>query len=228
MVGTTNQNLTIAQKVAIYWLKTIDPTLFLFNRLKSISQYVRLIAYTGLILYLYFFLKFTNSLIGGYFNGAPMPEVWYAVGNIIYYGVLIGAVLLYTLESAYNLDVAQIFAEIKARKQLVKQNKLQFWRLRNMHFFLRILLYFAFFMFCLFVIQMSAFAMFADVFASAKNTPETHQQIALFMREYESFTRWFTFIYIIGVLILDYFIHKKRLVAKFAKAETEVPHENIA
>jgi hypothetical protein len=225
MVGTTAQKLTLTQKVAIFWLKTIDPKLFLFKPLKSVNQGLRLIAYTGLILYLYFFLKFTNSLIGGYFNSAPMPEAWYAVGNIIYYGILLGAGLIFTLESVYKLDVAQVLSDIKAKKKFIKQNKLQFWRLRNMHFFFRILIYFVFFMLCLFIVQMSALAMFADIFASAKNTPETHQQIALFMHEYERFSRWFTFIYIIGVLFLDYFVHKKRLIARL-KTETEVQNEN--
>jgi hypothetical protein len=226
MVGTTAQKLTLTQMVAVYWLKTIDPRLLLFKPLKSVNQGLRLTAYTGLILYLYFFLQFSTSLIGGYFDTAPMADVWYSLGDIIYYGILVGAVLIFTLESVYKLDVAQILSDIKTRKQFVKQNKLQFWRLRNMHFFFRMLLYFAFYMSCLFVIQMSAFALFADIFVAAKNTPETHQQIALFIHEYESFTRWFTFLYFTGVLILDYFIHKKRVIARFAKAETEVQNEN--
>lgn len=202
--------LTLTQKVAIFWLKNIDSQLILFNQLKTLHQGFRLFLYAALIVFAIFFMKFVSSLVGGYFESAPMPEWWYFVGNIIFYSVVTGAFLIVSLETVFNIDVFQILANMKEQKRLKKEQKLQKWRLRNMNIFARIAIYISFYVFCIFVIQMGAFGLFVDVFSNAANTPETQNQISIFIQEYESFSRWFTFIYIISGLTLDYFVGKKR------------------
>lgn len=218
-----NKKLTLTQTVAIYWLKSIDSSLILYKQLKSLPQAYRLFLYAALIGFLYFALKFAGSIIGGYFDTAPMPEVWYFLGDIVFYGVIIGMLLIPTLESLNNCDVPQVLADEKAKAANIKAKKLQFWRLRNMNIFVRILIYIFFYMFLVFILQLSFVGLMLDV---AQTTTLTQEHIQTLNNEYENTLRWITFVYLLSALALDYFVNKKRLSVKQSK--TEVQHEIAA
>lgn len=200
--------LTMIQKIAIFWLKKIDNSLFLFEILQAMSQVFRFLFYIGLIGFTIFGMKFISSFVD--FSDAPIAGVWAFLGNFIFYGVIVGAALVLSLESVIKLDVAQIFRDDKAKKTEIKANKLQKWRLKNMNIFIRIVIYISFYIFAIFIIQISAQGAFIDIFATAPNNAETQKQITIFMDEYDSFVKWFTFLYIISGLTLDYFVNKKR------------------
>lgn len=151
----------------------------------------------------------------------PEPPLWQILGDIIFYGVIVGMILILALESVYKLDVAQNIADIKLQKQEIKAQKMQRWRLRNMNIFLRIFIYISLYMFAIFIIQISAQAAFVDIFAIAPDNAETKKQIAFFMSEYDSLIKWFTFLYIIGGLSVDYFVLKNRAKRR------EVQHETV-
>lgn len=212
------KNLTLTQKVAIKWLKNVDVSLFIFKFLKDLSFPLRALFYAGIIAFTIFALLFAGSFIS--FRDAPLAPVWELVGDIIFYGTIAGMALILTVESAIKLDVAQILADLKEQKKRKKEQKLQRWRLRNMNIWMRIFIYISLYTFLLLVIQISAQGAFIDLFATAPNTPETQKQISLFVKEYDTFVKWFTFIYIISGLTLDYFVGKKRATQK-----REVHHE---
>lgn len=210
------------QKVAIVWLKNIDSQLILFNQLKTLNQGFRFFLYAALIIFAFFFMKFVSSLVGGYFESAPMPGLWYFIGNIIFYSVVAGAFLIVSLEAVFNLDVAQIFKDKKAKKAEIGAKKLQRFRLRNMNIFLRIFIYISLYMFMFFIIETSANGAYNDIFGMAPNNEITQAQKIYFISEYNKFVQWFTFLYIISGLTLDYFVNKKR-TQKRMEAQNAVP-----
>ncbi|MCK9455197.1 hypothetical protein [Sulfurimonas sp.] len=212
-------NLTLTQKVAIKWLKNVDSSLFIFKFLKDLEFGFRALFYAGIIAFTVFALIFASSFIN--FADAPLAPFWEAVGDIIFYGTIAGMTLILTLESILKLDVAQILKDLKENERLKKEQKLQKWRLRNMPIYARIFIYISLYTFFLFIIQISAQGAFIDLFSTVPNTPETQKQISLFVKEYDTFVKWFTFIYVISGLTLDYFVSKKRAAQKM-----EVQHEN--
>lgn len=204
------------QKIAIFWLQKIDSQLLLYKQLISLPQAFRIFLYAALVGFTYFALKFTTSIIGGYFDTAPMPEAWYFLGNVIFYTVMVGMSLIFTLESLNNCNVPQIFAEIKQKKAEIKAKKLQFFRLRNMHIFFRILIYIFFYMFLVFLLQTSFISLMIDI---AQTTTLNQEQLQNLSNEYKNILGWFTFIYLLSALGLDYTVNKKRAQTKGAKHE---------
>lgn len=219
-------NLTLIQRVAIWWMKNVDSSLVIFKLLRDYSFPVRLLFYSGLIGFTIFGMIFISLIVGYFFSYEDVPGLadWQLLGNIIFYGVIAGTTLITTLESVYKLDVPQILADIKEQKQEIKAKKLQRWRLRNINIFWRIFIYISLYMFMLFIILTSANGHYDDIFGMAPNTAERQKQIAFFINEYDTFVKWFTFLYLISGLTLDYFVSKKR--AERAKKE-EVQDETV-
>lgn len=217
-------NLTLTKRVALLWLKNVDRSLVIFKLLRDYPFPVRLLFYSGLIGFTIFGMIFISFFVGYFFSYEDVPGLgyWQLMGNIIFYSVIVGMMFIMTLESVYKLDVAQILADIKEQKAEIKAKKLQKWRLRNMSIFLRIFIYLSLYMFCLFIIQTSAQGAFIDIFGTAPDNAETQSQIAIFVNEYDVFVKWFTFIYIIAGLTLDYFVSKKR-----AQRRIEVQNETL-
>ena len=205
------------QKIALTWLKNIDRSLIIYNMLRDYSLPVRLLFYAALSGFTTFGMIFAASFIN--IHTAPEPFVW--LGKLLYWGVIVGMGLIISLESVYKLDVAQIFRDGAKQKQDIKAQKLQFWRLRNMPIYARILIYILFYMSLSLIIQTSAQGAFVHLFLNAPNTPDTQMHINSFIAEYDSFLKWFTFIYIISGLTLDYFVSQKRAAKKVEAVSDE-------
>lgn len=212
--------LTLIQKIAITWLKNIDSNLLLFNTIKSLNQGFRVFFYIGLVAFTSLAMFFAMSLID--FSTSQFSNLLTLLTQIVCCGVIIGISLIFTLESVIKLNIAQIFQEQKDKKEYIRAQKLQFWRLRNMNLFVRILVYLSFYLFCMFIIQIASMGAFIEIFAATSGA-NAEKQIALFIQSYESFLQWFTFIYLISGLTLDYFVNKK--IAQKAK---EAQNENNA
>lgn len=211
-------NLTLTQRVAIFWLKHVDNSLILYKSLNEFSFPFRVLFYAGLIASTVFGMVFADRFISFDDNHFVLQFMI----DIVFYGVIIGMMLILTLESVHKLDVPQILTDIKEQKAEIKAKKLQKYRLRNMNIFLRIFIYISLYMFCLFIIQTSAQGAFIDIFATAPKNEVTKAQMVVFEKEYDAFVQWFTFIYIISGLTLDYFVLKNR-----AKRRTEVQNETL-
>lgn len=206
------------QKVAIYWLKTIDSQLLLYKQLISLPQAFRIFLYAALVSFTYFALKFATSIIGGYFDTAPMPEAWYFLGDIIFYTVMVGMSLIFTLESLNNCNVPQIFVDIKQKKAEIKAAKGEKWRLTNLPIFFRILIYIFFYMFLVFIFQISFIGLMIDI---AQTTTLNQEQLQALSDEYKNILGWFSFFYLLSALGLDYTVNKK-IAQKTKEAQNEI------
>ena len=206
------KNLTLTQKVAIKWLKNVDSSLFIFKFLKDLEFGFRALFYAGIIAFTVFALVFAGSFIN--FEDAPLAPVWQFVGDVIFYGTISGMALILTLESAIKLDVAQILKDLKEQKRIKKEQKLQKWRLRNMNIWMRIFIYISLYTFFLLIIEVSSLSAYIDIFGMAPNNEIVQSQKELFASEYNKFVQWYTFIYLVSGLTLDYFVSKKRATQK--------------
>lgn len=202
------------QKIAIFWLQKIDSQLLLYKQLISLPQAFRIFLYAALVGFTYFALKFTTSIIGGYFDTAPMPEAWYFLGDIIFYTVMVGMSLIFTLESLNNCNVPQIFVDIKQKKAEIKAAKGEKWRLTNLPIFFRILIYIFFYMFLVFIFQISFIGLMIDI---AQTTTLSQEQLQALSDEYKNILGWFSFIYLLSALGLDYTVNKKKSSNKRGK-----------
>ena len=207
------------QKVAVVWLKNVDAGLALFNAIRSFTAPIRALFYVGIIAFTAFGLVFIKSFIPATYAIEP----WITLGNIIFYGTLTGMIAIVTLESVIKLDVKQIIAAQKAEKQDIIEAKKQWWRLRNMRFIARLGIYITVYIMITLYLNIIAQSAFYHVFALAPNTPLVQQQVIAFMNDFNFLMKVFTFLYMIAVFILDYFVQKNRNLS-FAK-EKEVENE---
>lgn len=214
-----NIKLNPTQRVALLWLKNVDNSLILYNAIKSLNSKTRALFYIGVIAFTAFGLLFLKSFI----PASYMFEPWLTIGNIIFYGTIVGMIAIVTLESVIKLDVKQIIEAKKAEKQKIKNEKKQWWRLRNMRFISRLGIYITVYIMITLYLNIIAQGAFYHVFATAPNTPLVQQQVVVFMNDFNFLMKVFTFIYMIMVFILDYFVQKNRNLA--ATKEKEVQNE---
>lgn len=214
-----NIKTNLIQKIAIVWLKNIDTGLTLFNAIKTLTAPIRALFYVGIIAFTIFGLYFIKSFI----PASYMIEPWMTVGNIIFYGTTIGMIAILSLESVIKLDVKQIIEAQKAEKQTIMDEKKQWWRLRNMRFISRLGVYISLYIILTLYLNIIAQGAFVHVFALAPNTPLVQQQVIAFMEDFNFLMKVFTFVYMIMVFILDYFVQKNRNLA--VAKEREVANE---
>lgn len=196
------KNLTIAQRIALKWLATIDSNTALYLLLKSQHPALRAFFYSVLIVGTFIISKIGLSfldLLNSTTYIALIPS--FGVAGIVFY------------ESIFKLDIEDILKDILKEKRektlFIKNHKLQKWRLQNMPWFLRVFLYFIFFVFFQQFIQLaSVFAFFSTAI-----TP-TETQTTQFLTEFQSFMKYFTVAFIIAIAALEFFVKKNKRKAK--------------
>jgi polyferredoxin len=113
--------------------------------------------------------------------------------------------LFWTYESLFNINIEQKIKEQKEKKRFIKKNKLQWWRLRNMHILVRFLIYLLVSYITIIYIKIIAFASFI----------ENSTGINLFANNFELLMKYTTVSLILIVLITEFLVRKnikKRLV----------------
>lgn len=205
-----NQKLGFFQKVGIFWIKQVDSSLIMTKSLQTIPKPLRLLFYAGLVAFTTFGMIFISHFIN-IDDDMPFAQIIRFLGKVVFYGVILGSILVLSLEGVIKLDIAQIFKQIKQQKEDIKRNKLQGWRLRNMPFIARVFVYILVYILLLLIIQTSVYTAFNDLFPIVPNTPEGKQLSEIFISEYDKFVQWFSFIYFTSSLILDYFVNRKRV-----------------
>src|SRR3989338_7638333 len=151
-------NLNLAQKIALKWYQTFDTTGLIFGMLQQLNIYIRFAFYAGLPLFTLFALNYLSGLL-------PLDK--YGLNGLyifITYTTAIGASLVVLYESIFKLDVKSIIQEKKEEKARIKKEKLQWWRLRNMHIFTRVALYILIYFFMVNFLQMMAVIAFFNIF----------------------------------------------------------------
>ena len=130
------------------------------------------------------------------------------LGYIILYAVPLLCLVYSSYESIYDLDIEKILDEQKAKQSQIIANKKQWWRLRNMHYVFRVLLYISLYLILLNVLNLFAFISIAEIYQNP-----SQKLVQEVVSDYESLIQWFTFLYAMSIVVLDtsvYYTRKNR------------------
>ncbi len=207
------------QKLGLLWLTTFDRSQFLYKSLKSVSFIYRYSFYILITVSLWFLIEKVGVMIDiRAYDSIPIFAQTLIIfcGLFIKYASIIFVMALANYEAIYNFDVDKYLEELKSKKQFIKDNKLQKWRLRNMHIFFRILAYIGLWCFLYLLLEDILISAFFDIYG---HNP-TKEIYIKFLIDYDLTIKYFTGIYLITIMILDFFIRKNRKAIKEFPAET--------
>lgn len=192
----------------LWWLSTFDKSQFLFKSLKTIPVYFRYFFYISLTVALYFTITKIGAVVD--VRSYSIPVFIQSLLTLIGFGIkalsIIFTIGICNYESLYssNFDVDSHFQELKQKREFIKINKLEKWRLRNMYWFIRILLYATIWAFLFHALQF----LMINLFFQYENL--TKEIYIAFLMNLITATIYLTVVYIILVSILDYFVRKNR------------------
>ena len=194
--------------LGLWWLSTFDKSQFLFKSLKTIPVYFRYCFYILLTVSLYFTITKLETIID--VRSYSIPVFIQSLLILIGFGIkalsIIFTIGICNYESLYssNFDVDSHFQKLKQKREFIKINKLEKWRLRNMYWFIRILLYATIWALLFHILQF----LMINLFFQYENL--TKEIYIAFLMDLITATIYLTVIYIISVSILDYFVRKNR------------------
>lgn len=193
----------------LWWLSTFDKSQFLFKSLKTIPICFRYCFYILLTVSLYFTITKLGTIID--VRSYSIPVFIQSLLILIGFGVKVLSILftigIVNYENLYsgNYDVDKHLEQQKEKKQYIKDNKLQKFRLRNMHWFIRILLYATIWCFLYLLTEDILINAFFNIY------PNPSKEIYIkFLFDYDLIIKCFTGIYLILVVILDYLVRRKK------------------
>ncbi|MDY0050918.1 MAG: hypothetical protein RBR65_00130 [Aliarcobacter sp.] len=197
--------------LGLWWLSTFDKSQFLFKSLKILPIYIRYLFYILLVTTLYFSITKLGAIIDVR-SYTSIPVFIQSLLILIGLGIKILSILfsmgIFAYENLYsnNFNLDLYLQEQKQKKEFIKINKLEKWRLKNMHWFIRILLYATIWAFSYLIIEDILINAFFNVYGL---NPSKEIYIK-FLYDYDFTIKFFTAIYLIIVVILDYFVRKRK------------------
>ena len=188
-------NLTLAQQIGIKWLTSIDSNAALYLLLKPLPIAMRMSFYVVLIAGTFLIIKFVLSFF----------QFTSELGSYIVLVLTLFASCITFYEFLYILNIEEILKEKREKEQFIKAHKLQKWRLRNMPFLVRLLLYLVLYIGVQQFIQITSIV----AFFTSMQVP-TEAQTMQFVHEFQILIKWFTVTYVTILGILEYFIAKRK------------------
>jgi len=193
--------------LALFFRKNIDSNLAIYTMVKGLNKYVRYIFYIFLIFgssfgfyYLSFFLLENNSL-GLSENILKIFEILFIFSSI-YIFMICSSVSFY--ESVVNTDFKLLVEKQKEQNRMIKEQKAEKWRLRNMNIFLRFVIYF---MIWFSILQ---FYYYGVISFLANSDINENEMIRVLNEEMNSFTIYLTVASLIAMMIVEFFIKKNK------------------
>lgn len=196
--------------LGLWWLSTFDKSQFLFKSLKILPLYIRYLFYILLVTTLYFTITKLGAIIDVR-SYTSIPVFIQSLLILIGFGIkalsIIFTMGIVNYESLYsnNFNLDLYLQEQKQKKEFIKINKLEKHRLRNMNWFIRVLLYTTIWCFLYLLLEDILISAFFNVYGL--NPPK---EIYIKFYDYDFTIKFFTAIYLILVVILDYFVRKNR------------------
>lgn len=189
------KNLTIPQKIAIKWLTLIDSNQAFFLLLKPLHVSLRAIFYTLLIAGTFVILNVVLSFI----------ELTRELSLSIALIPTVGVSFIIFYEAIFSLNIQEILKARKEKEQFIKTNKLQKWRLRNMSFWVRIILYLTLYIILQQFLQITSMVAFFETVSQP-----TQAQINEFINQFQTILKYATVTYILMLGTLEYFINQRK------------------
>lgn len=194
------KNLTITQKIAMKWLTIIDSNQAFFLLLKPLHVSLRAIFYTLLIAGTFVILNVALSFV----------ELTRELSLLIALIPTSGVSFIIFYEAIFSLNIQEILKARKEKEQFIKTNKIEKWRLRNMSFWVRIILYLILYLILYIILQQ--FLQIASMVAFLESvTAPTQTQISEFINEFQTLLKYSTVAYVLILLSLEYFINQRKV-----------------
>lgn len=199
--------MTLTPKIGFWWYQTFDSSGFLFNSLKQLHKSYRYLFYIALCTSLYFFIKF----VGSYINLNDYRELSDGIksilnicGQLLLFITVFFTTGIFSYESLFHLNLKHLTVKYKLKNQYIKENKLQYWRLRNMKWWIRILVYLGAWCFTYLIIEQASISAFLNVYEGKVNEDIYTQ----FLYAYNLFVKQFTIGFLIITFLLDFLVRK--------------------
>lgn len=202
--------MKIAIKIALIWLSIFDKHRLLFKTIKPLNKYFRWFLYIVTNIAFYFFINFMEKIsinfIASYSFDSTVESIIISMFGFFKILSMIFMFGFFFLEFIINFDIETYQNEKEDKENYIRANKLQWWRLRNCHWFFRILIYTIIFIFC-FLMLLNSFLL------SGNDRPLDFVAFGTFLKQ-------FLLVYVIVFMLFDY-----RLVQKARKKVLEIPNE---
>lgn len=203
--------MNFTQRLAITWLTTFDKSCFIYYMLRSVNTWVRYGFYLLLVLSVIFVIEKAGQIIDiRSYDSIPT----FAQSLLLFCGlfvkwlsiVFVVGVAAYEALYSSNFNVEKYLEEYKSKQDFIKLNKLEKWRLRNMHGFFRTLMYLGLYFLIYLFLEDILISSFMDYY---NNQPNKEAYIR-FLYDFNIFMISYSIIFIVLILILDYFVRKNK------------------
>lgn len=191
------------QKIALWWYRVIDSTGYIYTLVKSIHVSLRILFYSAFVVSIFFTLKISGAIIQleNYSIPVLLVPLLKVFGIVILYGSVILSALIVSYESILNIDVKKEQQTIKDKKQHIKQNHLQWYRLRNMNLFFRILVYLLIYLISTYILNVISIAAYYDI--------QSSMPFETFFEEFKTIFIYYIVSYVVLIVTLEYLARKK-------------------
>ena len=204
--------MKIAIKIALIWLSIFDKHRLLFKTLQPLNKYFRWFLYVSTNIAFYFFINFMEkisiSFIASYSFDPTVESIIISMFGFFKILSIIFMFGFFFLEFIINFDVEKYQKEKLEKEEYIIKNKLQWWRLRNCHFMVRIFIY-AILFFCCFLMILQSFLL-----------TQYDNPLPLDFVAFATFLKQFLLVYVIVFMLFDY-----KLVQKARKKVLQIPNE---
>ena len=201
--------MKIAIKIALIWLSIFDKHRLLFKTLQPLNKYFRWFLYVSTNIAFYFFINFMEkisiSFIASYSFDPTVESIIISMFGFFKILSIIFMFGFFFLEFIINFDVEKYQKEKLEKEEYIIKNKLQWWRLRNCHFMVRIFIY-AILFFCCFLMILQSFLL-----------TQYDNPLSLDFVAFATFLKQFLLVYVIVFMLFDY-----KLVQKARKKVLQV------
>ena len=202
--------MKIAIKIALIWLSIFDKHRLLFKTIKPLHKYFRWFLYVSTNIAFYFFINFMEkisiSFIASYSFDPTVESIIISMFGFFKILSIIFMFGFFFLEFIINFDVEKYQKEKLEKEEYIIKNKLQWWRLRNCHFMVRIFIY-AILFFCCFLMILQSFLL-----------TQYDNPLPLDFVAFATFLKQFLLVYVIVFMLFDY-----KLVQKARKKVLQIP-----
>ena len=199
--------MKIAIKIALIWLSIFDKHRLLFKTIKPLHKYFRWFLYVSTNIAFYFFINFMEkisiSFIASYSFDSTVESIIISMFGFFKILSMIFMFGFFFLEFIIDFDIETYQKEKEYKENYIRANKLQWWRLRNCNWFLRILIYTVIFIFC-FLMLLNSFLL------SGNDRP----------LDFVAFLKQFLAVYVVVFMFFDY-----RFVQRARNKVLQIPNE---
>lgn len=153
------KKLNFPQKIGYFWFRLFDPSGYIFYLLKDRLVVIRWAFYAIFVFgffgisYFLFKIQLVNYLI------RYDPAVANLLGSALFVSVFSSSLFLPLYESLYKFDLH----DLNNRKNIIKREKAQWWRFRNMRVYSRFSIYFIIWFFGVQIVYWQALLYFAEL-----------------------------------------------------------------